>query len=382
LSRNVFVAVIDLPYRRRDPAGAEETMNARRNLHTTTRRGLLLSSLVLLALAAVGCKRASAASGPINGAGSTFINPLMSRWSSEYQRIDPSSRINYQSIGSGGGIRQLIARTVQFGATDGPMTDQQLHEAHSPVVHIPVVMGAVVPTYNLEGVTQTLRFSPEVLAAIFLGQITTWNDPRIAADNPGVALPATSLVVVHRSDGSGTTYIFTDYLSKISPEWQTRVGRATSVNWPVGLGGRGNEGIAGTVRNTPGSIGYVELTYALQNNMPAGIVRNHDGQFVAPSIAAVTAAASASTGNLPADLRYSITDAPGAASWPISGTVWILLYQDMPEGAPRHALVSFVRWALHDGQRFCDSLHYAPLPAALVALAEAKLNAIEPPGAR
>ncbi|MEI8259542.1 MAG: phosphate ABC transporter substrate-binding protein PstS [Deltaproteobacteria bacterium] len=331
-----------------------------------------------------GCSRSNQAgsggrgSSMLNGAGSTFVYPLMSRWSSEYQHVDATARINYQSIGSGGGIRQLIQRTVQFGATDGPMTDQQLTEAHSPVLHVPLVMGAVVPTYNLPSLAHAIRFTPDVLSGIFLGQITTWNDPRIAGANSDLQLPATPIVVVHRSDGSGTTYVFTDYLSKVSPEWLARVGKATSVNWPVGLGGRGNEGVAGTVRQTPGAVGYVELTYALQNSMPVGTVRNHDGQFVEASIASVTAAAASSVTNLPADLRYSITDAPGAASWPISGTTWALVYQDMPAGADRHALVSFLRWALHDGQRFCGPLHYAPLPAQVVALADAKLDLLEP----
>lgn len=348
----------------------------------TTMARLGLVCLALLTPASCKKHQSDASAGrpvSINAAGSTFVYPLMSRWTTEYQRVDPNVRINYQSIGSGGGIRQLIARTVQFAASDAPMTDEQLREAGAPVVHIPLTMGAVVPTYNLPPLAHPIRFSPDVLAKIFLGQITRWNDPALKADNADLALPDLPIVVVHRSDGSGTTYVFTDYLSKVSPEWQQRVGRSTSVNWPVGLGGRGNEGVTGTVRQTPGAIGYVELTYALQNRLPVGWVRNSAGNFVAPNIDSVTAAAAAAVPTLPADLRYSITNAPGLRSWPISGTVWALVYANMPAGPERHAVVSFLRWALRDGQRFAAPLHYAPLPAELVTLAEAKLATLEPP---
>jgi phosphate transport system substrate-binding protein len=317
----------------------------------------------------------------LDGAGSTFVNPLMSRWSSEYDHVDAHVRVNYQSIGSGGGIRQLIAHTVKFGATDGPMTDEQLHEAGAPVVHVPLTMGAVVPTYNLPALAHPIVFTPEALAGIYLGHITHWNDPVIASANTDLTLPSTDIVVVHRSDGSGTSYVFTDYLSKVSPEWQTRVGRATSVQWPVGLGGRGNEGIAGTVRQTPGAIGYVELTYALQNGMPAGRLRNRAGHVVEPTMEAVTAAAAGAIATLPDDLRYSITDAEGETAWPISGTTWALVYANMPAGRERTALLAFLRWTLHDGQRFAGPLHYAQLPPELVARAEAKLDAIEAPAA-
>jgi phosphate transport system substrate-binding protein len=313
----------------------------------------------------------------LNGAGSTFVYPLMSRWSSEYQKVDPRVRINYQSIGSGGGIRQLIAKTVQFGATDGPMTDAQLGEAKSPVLHVPLVMGAVVPTYNLPNLAHPIRFTPDTLAGIFLGEIKSWNDPKLAADNSDLKLPASPLIVVHRSDGSGTTYVWTDYLSKVSPAWKAKAGNATSVEWPVGLGGRGNEGVAGTVQQTAGAIGYVELTYAIQNKMPIGDVRNQAGKFVTPSIEAVTAAAAGAIASVPDDLRYSITDAPGDAAWPISGTSWGLVYQDMPSGPERQAVASFLRWALHDGQKFCAALDYAPLPPELVARADAKLNLLQ-----
>ena len=318
----------------------------------------------------------------LNGAGSTFVNPLMSRWSSDYQKIDPNVQVNYQSIGSGGGIRQLTERTVQFGATDGPMTDDQLKEAKSPVVHIPITMGAVVPTYNLPDLAHGIRFTPEALAGIFLGTVKTWNDPKIATANADLKLPATPIVVVHRSDGSGTTYVWVDYLSKVSPEWKAKVGVATSVNWPAGIGGKGNEGVAGTVRQTPAAIGYVELTYALQNKMPVGTIKNQSGKFVEPTIDTVTAAAAGAVATLPEDLRYSITNSPGETAWPASGTTWAVLYQDMPAGPERKALVGFLRWAIHDGQKASGPLNYAQLPAELVKRAEAKLDSVEPAGAK
>jgi len=355
----------------------------------------IVACAAVVGLAGLGCKGSSSSSSSsaadsgggsasggtvsLNGAGSTFVYPIMSRWSSEYQKVDPKVQVNYQSIGSGGGIRQLIAHTVQFGASDAPLTDQQLKEAKSPVVHVPLAMGAVVPTYNLPPLAHAIHFTPEALAGIYLGEIKTWDDPKIASANADLKLPATKIVVVHRSDGSGTTAVFTDYLSKVSPEWKTKVGSATSVQWPTGLGGKGNEGVAGTVRTTQGAIGYVELTYAIQNKMPAGIMKNHAGNFVEPSIDAVTAAAAGFVPTIPEDLRYSITDSPGEKAWPISGTTWAVLYQDMPAGADRTAVVSFLRWAIHDGQKFCASLDYAALPPALVARADAKLNLVEPP---
>ena len=353
---------------------------------------MVVSCVVLFGLSGPSCRQSapsattaddgsapSAGGGTIalNGAGSTFIYPLMSRWSSEYQKIAPTIQVNYQSIGSGGGIRQLIAHTVQFGATDGPMTDDQLKEAKSPVLHIPLTMGAVVPTYNLPELPHPIRFTPEVLAGIFLGDIKVWNDSKIAAANSDLKLPATPIVVVHRSDGSGTTYVWVDYLSKVSPEWKSKVGAATSVNWPVGLGGRGNEGVAGTVRQTPGAMGYVELTYAVQNKMPVGLVKNLAGNFVEPTIESVTAAAAGALATLPDDLRYSITNAPGEKAYPISGTTWAVIYQDMPAGPERKAIVSFVNWALHDGQKFCAPLDYAPLPQELIQRAEPKMASIE-----
>jgi phosphate transport system substrate-binding protein len=350
----------------------------------------------LIGLSGTSCKASSASSAtptgesaavspspahvPINGAGSTFVYPLMSRWSSEYQKLMPAVEVNYQSIGSGGGIRQLVARTVQFGATDGPMTDDQLKEAKSPVLHIPLVMGAVVPTYNLPSLPHAIRFTPEALAGIFLGEIQNWSDPKVASANSDMKLPATPIVVVHRSDGSGTTYVWVDYLAKVSPAWKTKVGTATSVNWPTGIGGKGNEGVAGSVRQTPGAIGYVELTYALQNRMSVGPIQNQAGHFIEPSIAAVTAAASGALAAIPDDLRYSITNAPGDQAWPVSGTTWAVLYQDMPAGPERTAVVGFLRWALHEGQNYCEALDYASLPSELVQRATAKLDLVEPAG--
>jgi phosphate transport system substrate-binding protein len=358
------------------------------------RHALSVQTAALLSLSIVGCDKSqpptqdngqpAAATTPaaspvrLNGAGSTFVYPLMSRWSSDYQKIAPMVQINYQSIGSGGGIRQLTERTVQFGATDGPMTDDQLKEAKSPVVHIPLAMGAVVPTYNLPDLPHAIRFTPEALADIFLGNIKAWNDPRIGSANLDMKLPATPIVVVHRSDGSGTTYVWVDYLSKVSPDWKAKVGVATSVNWPVGIGGKGNEGVAGTVRQTPASIGYVELTYALQNKMPVAQIKNQSGKFVEATVDSVTAAAAGVLATIPDDLRYSITNSPGEMAWPASGTVWAVIYQDMPAGPERQSLVGFLRWAVHDGQKSCKSLDYAQLPAELVQRVTVKLDSIEP----
>jgi phosphate transport system substrate-binding protein len=356
----------------------------------------VVACVLAMSIAVVGCQssQSSSAGGEagvtspqgtggtvsLNGAGSTFVYPLMSRWSSEYQKVNPNVQVNYQSIGSGGGIRQLIAHTVQFGATDAPLTDDQLKEAGSPIVHVPLVMGAVVPTYNLAALPHAIHFTPEALAGIFLGAVKTWNDPVLVSANGDLKLPAMPIVVVHRSDGSGTTYVWTDYLSKVSPEWKSKVGNSTSVNWPTGLGGRGNEGVAGTVKQTPGAIGYVELTYAIQNKMPTGQVRNRAGNFVEPTIDAVTAAAAAALATIPADLRYSITNAPGDKAWPISGTVWAVLYKDMPSGRDRSGVVSFLRWAIHDGQKFCAQLDYAALPPELAERSDAQLNLVEAAG--
>ena len=309
---------------------------------------------------------AAASRGPltINGAGATFPYPIYSKWFDEYQKSHPDVRINYQSIGSGGGIKQLIVQTVFFGATDGPMTDAQLKAAPGPVLHFPTVLGGVVPVYNVAGVTHPLRFSGAVLANIYLGKITKWNDPAIVLLNPGVKLPAADLAVVHRSDGSGTTYIFCDFLSKTSPDFKQKVGVATSVNWPAGVGAKGNEGISGLVEQTPGTIGYVELVYALQNKIPYGAVQNKSGQFVTASLQTVTAAAVGVT--MPDDFRVSITNPDGADAYPIASFTWMLLYQHPSDGTRGKAMVDFLKWALVDGQKFAPSLGYAPLPQSVV----------------
>ncbi|HUR34803.1 MAG TPA: phosphate ABC transporter substrate-binding protein PstS [Vicinamibacterales bacterium] len=302
----------------------------------------------------------------INGAGATFPNPIYSKWFDEYHKKTPQVEINYPSIGSGGGIRQVSSETVFFGATDGPMTDEQLKAAPGAILHFPTVLGADVPVYNLPGTTAELKFTGPVLADIFLGKITKWNDPALATVNAGVSLPDTDITVVHRSDGSGTTYIFADYLAKVSPEWQTKVGVATAVNWPVGVGGKGNEGVAGLVSQTPGAIGYVELIYALQNKIAFGAVQNANGEFVKATTESVTAAAAAAAGQMPADFRVSITNAAGAGAYPISSFTWLLLYEDPKDKAQSKAMVDFMKWALTDGQAFAGQLGYAPLPGDVV----------------
>jgi phosphate transport system substrate-binding protein len=302
---------------------------------------------------------------PIDGAGATFPYPIYSKWFSEYNKLHPEVQINYQSIGSGGGIRQLSNQTVFFGATDGPMTPEQMLAAPGKILHFPTVLGAVVPVYNLE-VQGDLKFSGETLAGIFLGKITRWNDPVLAKDNPGVSLPDAEITVVHRSDGSGTSYIWCDYLSKISPEYKKTVGVATSVNWPVGLGGKGNEGVAGLVKQTPGSLGYVELIYALHNQIPFGSVKNLEGEFVKATVEAVTAAAASATSKMPPDFRVSITNAPGKGVYPISSFTWLLLYENPKDKGRSKIMVDFVKWALADGQKFAPELGYAPLPKGVI----------------
>jgi phosphate transport system substrate-binding protein len=313
----------------------------------------------------------------INGAGATFPNPIYSKWFAEYAKIHPDVRINYQSIGSGGGIRQLTAQTVFFGATDGPMTDEQLKAAPGPIVHLPTVLGAVVPVYNIPGFTGDLKFSGPLLADIYLGKVNKWNDAAIARENPGVKLPATDIAVAHRSDGSGTTYIFVDYLSKVSPEFKDKVGMATSVNWPVGVGGKGNEGVAGLVKQTPGAIGYVELIYALQNNIPYGAVKNKAGTYLKASLESVTAAAAVSAASMPADFRVSITNADGKDAYPISSYTWILLYENPADKAKSRKMVDFMRWAITDGEAFAKDLGYAPLPESVVKLEQGALGKIQ-----
>jgi phosphate transport system substrate-binding protein len=332
-------------------------------------------ALLALGLLVAGQTGPAGAQTLMNGAGATFPYPIYSKWFDEYTKVDPSVRFNYQSIGSGGGIRQITERTVDFGASDGPMTDDQLKKAPAELFHIPTVLGAVVATYNLPG-NPKVRFTGELLADIFLGKITSWDDERIRAVNPGLTLPKTPIVVVHRSDGSGTTYIWVDYLCKVSREWEEKVGRGTSVKWPVGLGGKGNEGVAGQVKNTPGAFGYVELAYATTNKLPAAPVRNAAGKFVEPSIGSTTAAAAGAAGSMPADFRVSLTNAPGDSAYPIASFTWLLVYKDQPDQAKGKNLVKFLWWAIHEGQKYTSDLLYAPLPAPVVKQIEAKIRQI------
>ena len=297
----------------------------------------------------------------LNGAGATFPNPMYSKWFNEYHNMHSDIQINYQPIGSGGGIRQLQAGTVDFGASDGPMTDEQLRDTKFKVLHIPTVLGAVVPAYNVPGVTGEIKFTPEALAGIYLGSITNWNDKVIAKANPGVNLPNQEIIVVHRSDGSGTTYIFTDYLSKVSPEWANGPGKGTSIKWPKGIGGKGNEGVAGSIRELPGSIGYVELIYAVQNKISYGSVRNSSGAFLKATLEGVTAAA-ASVKTMPADFRVSITNAPGKDSYPISSFTWLLIPVQSKDAAKGKIISDFLKWMVTDGQKMAEPLTYAPLP--------------------
>ena len=316
---------------------------------------------LLMGLALLAGTAASAEGLLINGAGATFPDPIYKKWFAEYNRLHPDIKINYQAIGSGGGIKQFTDGTVDFGASDAPMKDDQIAKAPD-VVHIPTVMGAVVVAYNVPGV-KTLRFSPTTLANIFLGKITKWNDPAIVADNPGVSLPGLAVTVARRSDGSGTNAIFTDYLSKVSEEFKTKVGSGTSVNWPIGLGGKGNDGVTGLVKSTPGTVGYVELVYALEQNLPVADLKNKDGNWVKASIESVSAAAAGA--EIPADYRVSITNAPGKDAYPISGFTWLLVHKDAKDHAKGTALVNFLNWALSDGEKMAAPLHYAPLPASV-----------------
>ena len=320
------------------------------------------------ALAAAIVRPGAAQTVQINGAGATFPYPIYSKWFSEYNKLHPEVQINYQSIGSGGGIRQLINRTVFFGATDGPMTKDQLLAAPGTILHFPTVLGAVVPVYNIPGVDAELKFTGPLLADIFMGKVSKWNDAAITKLNPGVSLPGSDITVVHRSDGSGTTYIFADYLGKVSPDWKKTVGIATSVNWPTGVGGKGNEGVAGLVKQTPGAIGYVELIYALQNKIDFGTVQNMAGEFVRASLDSVTKAAAATKGKMPPDFRVSITNAPGAGVYPISSFTWLLFYESPKDKRAARVMTDFMRWALHDGQKYCADLGYAPLPEEVVAM--------------
>jgi phosphate transport system substrate-binding protein len=314
---------------------------------------------ILGLIVALGLSASASAQMEINGAGATFPYPVYSKWFDEYAKVDPSVRFNYQSIGSGGGQKQILAQTVDFGASDGPMTDDNLAKAPGKILHIPTVAGAVVISYNLPE-SPKLKLDGDTIAGIYLGQIKKWNDPKLTALNPGVKLPDQDIVVVHRSDGSGTTYIWTDYLSKISPEWKTKVGTNTSVKWPTGLGGKGNEGVSGQIKQTPGAIGYVELIYAIQNKMPDAQVKNAAGEFVEPTITSVTAALS--TAEIPDDFRFSITNAPGKDAYPICGATWLLVYEQSKDSAKGKKLVEFLKWALTKGEQMAKDLNYAPLP--------------------
>jgi phosphate transport system substrate-binding protein len=315
---------------------------------------------IFLGLAiAFGLSATASAQMMINGAGATFPYPIYSKWFDEYTKVDPSVRFNYQSIGSGGGQKQIMAQTVDFGASDGPMSDENLAKAPGKILHIPTVAGAVVITYNLPG-NPALKLDADTIAGIFLGTIKKWNDPKIAATNAGTNLPDKDIVVVHRSDGSGTTFIFTDYLSKVSSEWKSKVGTNTSVSWPAGIGGKGNEGVSGQVKQTPGAIGYVELIYAIQNKMPYADIKNSAGEFVKPTLDSVTAALA--TANIPDDFRFSMTNAAGKDAYPIAGATWLLVYQQQKDATKGKKLVEFLKWALTKGETVAKDLDYAALP--------------------
>lgn len=317
----------------------------------------------------------------INGAGATFPYPIYSKWFDEYHKNNPNIQFNYQSVGSGAGIKQATEGTVDFGATDGPMNDEQIKNFRdkrgSGILHFPTVLGAVVPTYNISGVSGALNFTPEALAGIFLGKITKWNDPAIAGANKGVSLPSADIVVIHRSDGSGTSYIWTDYLAKISDEWKSKVNKGTSVNWPVGLGGKGNEGVTSLVKQTPNSIGYVELIYASQNNVPYGTVKNSSGAFIKADLASVTAAAAGAAKDMPADFRVSITNAPGKTAYPIASFTWLLIPEKIQDAAKRDAIKGFLKWMLDRGQDYAEPLSYAKLPKEIIEKEKKAINSIQ-----
>jgi phosphate transport system substrate-binding protein len=352
-------------------------------------RAMNLAALMLLTVAcakgdgsnssAASSTASSGGGADLTGAGATFPYPIYSKWFSDYANAT-GIKINYQSIGSGGGVRQISEQTVDFGASDGPMSDEELAKAKGgPILHIPTVLGADVITYNVPGVTAVLKLTPSVIGDIFMGRIKKWNDTRLASLNPGVSLPSQDILVVHRSDGSGTTYIFTDYLDKVSPAWHSSVGKGKEVKWPVGLGGKGNEGVSGQVKQTPGAVGYVELAYAKQNSLPAALVQNKAGQYVAASVPAVTAAAAGVAQSLPAntDYRISIVDAPGAQSYPISSFTWLLVYQHQKDAVKGKKLVDFLNWAMTEGEKSAPTLDYAPLPAEMVTTVKAKIATID-----
>ena len=346
-----------------------------------TRQSCTPALLIILGVTCAGVVSCSKSSNPagekggggllLNGAGATFPYPIYSKWMNEYHKSHPDIFINYQSIGSGGGIRQVLAGTVDFGASDGPMNDEQIkqfqQEHECDILHFPTVLGADVPSYNIPGIRAELNFTPEALAGIFLGRIKKWNDPLLTKANPGINLPPDNIVVAHRSDGSGTTYVWTDYLSKISEEWKTKVGKGTSVNWPVGLGGKGNEGVSGLISQTPDSIGYIELIYAIQNHLAYGRVRNSSGNFIKADLSTVTAAAAEAAQNMPEDFRVSITNAPGKDAYPISSFTWLLVPNRIQDSQKKKAIVEFLRWMLADGQNLVEALSYARLPQQVLA---------------
>lgn len=340
------------------------------------KRLVLKAFLAVTALLSLAAAPNAGAELLINGAGATFPYPLYSKWFTEYTKIDKSVKFNYQSIGSGGGIKQIMAQTIDFGASDKFLTDQELKAAPGKLLHIPTVMGAVVVTYNLPGIGKGVKLSPEVLAQIYLGKITSWNDPRLSADNAGIKLPAKPIIVVHRSDGSGTTSIFTDYLSAVSPEWAGKVGKGASVKWPVGLGGKGNEGVAGQIKTTPYTVGYVELAYAFENKLPFAFVKNSAGTFVEPTIASTSAAAAGASKTMPADYRVSLVNQPGKNAYPIVGFTWLLVYQDQKDKAKGKKLVEFLKWELKQGQQMAAKMLYAPLPPNVAKMVEKTVNSI------
>ncbi|HEX3742533.1 MAG TPA: phosphate ABC transporter substrate-binding protein PstS [Bryobacteraceae bacterium] len=333
------------------------------------------TALLCAALVAGGATMAMAQQ--INAAGATFPAAIYQKWFEEYHKLHSNVQVNYQSIGSGGGIAQLTAETVDFGASDMPMRPDQMSKLKVPVLHFPTVLGGIVPTYNIPGAAAVLKFTPETLAGIYLGTIKKWNDPKLVADNPGAKLPGNDIVVVHRSDGSGTTFVFTDYLSKVSPEWKSKVGSDTSVSWPVGVGGKGNEGVAGVVKQTPNSIGYVELFYALGTKMSYGEVKNSAGKFLRADLNSVTAAAAGAAKNMPADFRVSITNSPGAGAYPIASFTWMLIPSEIKDTAKENAIKAFLHWMLTDGQKYAAALDYAPLPKEVVAKEEAQIARIK-----
>jgi len=350
-------------------------------LSRTSSRTAFWISLLIIAAFALACSGSGGSGGnggpiALQGAGATFPNPLYQKWVSEFGKVHTNIKIDYQSIGSGGGIKQIQAQTVDFGASDAPMSDADLKAAPGELLHIPTVLGAVVVTYNVASISQPLHLSGDVVADIFLGKIKKWDDARIKQDNPGVALTAADITVVHRAEASGTSYVFSDYLSKVSPEWKQNVGTDKSPKWPVGQGGKGNEGVTGQIKQQPNTIGYVELAYAVQNKLPAALIKNASGKFVEPSIDAVTAAAASTSAQTPDDLRVSITNATGDNAYPISSYTYILAYKDQKNADKGKAVVDFLWWGIHDGEQFAKDLQYAPLPAEIVKRTEAKINSI------